>query len=203
MPNSNRLNLIVGLFIIAGGVALAILALQVSGFSKYSARNAFNVQAIFDNIGDLKVRAPVTIAGVRIGEVSSIRVDNQTFHAIVGLRIDRQQDKLPADSSAKILTAGIIGANYIELIPGFSEQVLQEGAVIEDTQSAVVLENLIGQFMYSIVGNNNNEDKEQRNSEAEENKDNKNNKDNKSNKSNKDNKEMSEQKGQLAAKAAT
>ncbi len=153
MLNKRVINLMVGLFIMAGVGALAVLALKVSGFSKYSSHNAFNVQAVFDNIGDLKVRAPVTVAGVRVGEVSSIEVDRQNFHAIVGLRIDKQQDQLPVDTSAKILTAGVIGANYIELIPGYSEQVLHEGSVIEDTQSAIVLENLIGQVMYSLAGN--------------------------------------------------
>lgn len=152
MLDKKVINMLVGLFIMLGMVALAVLALKVSGFSKYSSHNAFNVRAIFDNIGDLKVRAPVTIAGVRVGEVSSIEVDRQNFHAVVGLRIDKKQDQLPLDTSAKILTAGVIGANYIELIPGYSEQMLHDGSVIEDTQSAIVLENLIGQVMYSLAG---------------------------------------------------
>lgn len=154
MLEKKGLNLTVGMFIVAGALALTVLALKVSGFSKYSTHNAYTVMAIFDNIGDLKVRAPVTIAGVRVGEVASIVVDHHSFHAKVQLRIDKQQDQLPSDTSAKILTAGVIGANYVELIPGFNDEVLKDGMVIEDTQSAIVLENLIGQVIYSLTSGN-------------------------------------------------
>jgi phospholipid/cholesterol/gamma-HCH transport system substrate-binding protein len=145
---------IVGLFMLAGILAVFLLAFKVSGMSQYSKKNSFNVSAIFDNIGDLKVRAPVTIAGVRIGEVYGINIDNGDFKARVKIRIDKKQDRLPADTTAKILTAGLIGANYVELIPGYSEVALKSGDTIIDTQPAIVLENLIGQLMYKLGDGN-------------------------------------------------
>jgi len=143
---------IVGLFILAGIIALLLLAFKVSGLSNYSSHNTYKVTAVFDNIGDLKVRAPVTIAGVRIGEVSKIWIDNATFKAYVDLIIDENQRNLPKDSTAKILTAGIIGANYIEIIPGYTEENLTAGTIISDTQPAIILENLISQLVYSLKG---------------------------------------------------
>ena len=137
---------------LAGILAMFVLALKVSGLNGYSDRNSFIIEAIFDNIGDLKVRAPITIAGVRVGEVSHIAIDNVTFKAKVTLRIDRNQNRLPADTTAKILTAGIIGANYIELIPGYAEDTLQAGQQIIDTQPAIILENLISQLIYKFSG---------------------------------------------------
>lgn len=152
MANRRMIELLVGLFMLSGIIAMFVLAFKVSGLNMYSARDSFHITAIFDNIGDLKIRAPVTIAGVRVGEVSSIGIDNKTFKANVGLRINKNQNKLPADTSAKILTAGIIGANYIELIPGYNEGNLKEGDLMVDTQPAIVLENLIGQLMYKLGG---------------------------------------------------
>lgn len=150
MLNKRIVELLVGLFILAGIIAMFVLAFKVSGFSTYSVRNTYHVTAIFDDIGDLKVRAPVTIAGVRVGEVDGISVDNVTFKAAVGLRIDKNQNQLPQDTTAKILTAGLIGANYIELIPGYEQDYLKSGDEIVDTQPAIVLENLISQLVYKI-----------------------------------------------------
>jgi phospholipid/cholesterol/gamma-HCH transport system substrate-binding protein len=150
MLSKRIVELLVGLFMLAGILAMFALAFKVSGLSQYSNRDSFRVSAIFDNIGDLKVRAPVTIAGVRVGEVDSINIDSNNFKAEVGLRIEKRQNKLPADTTAKILTAGLIGANYIELIPGYGESNLKDGCVILDTQPAIVLENLIGQLMYKL-----------------------------------------------------
>ena len=150
MLGKRIIEVLVGLFMLAGILAVFALAFKVSGLSQYSTHASFHIDAIFDNIGDLKVRAPVTIAGVRVGEVDSIDIDNHTFKAKVGIRIDKRQNKLPADTTAKILTAGLIGANYIELIPGYEGSDLKEGAVIVDTQPAIVLENLIGQLMYKL-----------------------------------------------------
>ena len=150
MLSKRIVEILVGLFMLAGILAMFALAFEVSGFSKYSSRDSFHVSAVFDNIGDLKVRAPVTIAGVRVCEVDSISIDNASFKAKVGIRIDKRQNKLPADTTAKILTAGLIGANYIELIPGYGESDLKDGGVIIDTQPAIVLENLIGQLMYKL-----------------------------------------------------
>jgi phospholipid/cholesterol/gamma-HCH transport system substrate-binding protein len=153
MFNRRIIELAVGIFIIAGIVAMLLLAFKVSGLSTYSDHSSFKITAIFDNIGDLKVRAPVTIAGVRIGEVSGINIDNHTFKANVIIRIDNKQNGLPQDTSAKILTAGLIGANYIELIPGYNDANLKEGDTITDTQPAIILENLIGQLIYKLGSN--------------------------------------------------
>lgn len=150
MLQKRILELLVGLFMLAGILAVFFLAFKVSGLSQYSARDSFQVSAIFDNIGDLKVRAPVTIAGVRVGEVSKIVIDSNDFKAKVELRIDKRQNNLPEDTTAKILTAGLIGANYIELIPGYEAANLKEGDVIVDTQPAIILENLIGQLIYRL-----------------------------------------------------
>jgi phospholipid/cholesterol/gamma-HCH transport system substrate-binding protein len=150
MLGKRMIEFLVGLFMLAGILAMFALAFKVSGFSQYSTRDSFRISAIFDNIGDLKVRAPVTIAGVRVGEVDSIKIDSHAFKATVEMRIDKRQNKLPSDTTAKILTAGLIGANYIELIPGYDESDLKEGSVIIDTQPAIVLENIIGQLMYKL-----------------------------------------------------
>lgn len=153
MLSRRMIELLVGMFMLVGIAALFVLAFKVSGLNMYSNRDSFHITAVFDNIGDLKVRAPITIAGVRVGEVASINIDNRSFKAKVGLRIDKNESKLPADTTAKILTAGIIGANYIELIPGYdNEASLKEGDVMVDTQPAIVLENLIGQLMYKLGG---------------------------------------------------
>lgn len=152
MLNKRIIEFIVGLFMLAGIIAMFVLAFKVSGLNMYSSRGSFHVSAIFDNVGDLKVRAPVTVAGVRVGEVSNIDIDNRTFKAKVGMRIDKRQDRLPVDTTAKILTAGIIGANYIELIPGYNEANLKEGDLITDTQPAIILENLVGQLIYKLGG---------------------------------------------------
>jgi phospholipid/cholesterol/gamma-HCH transport system substrate-binding protein len=141
---------LVGLFILSGVIAIFMLAFKVSGLNAYSNRGVIRIRAVFDNIGDLKVRAPITIAGVRIGEVKKIAINCNTFKAEIDMLVDKKQNKLPVDTAAKILTAGIIGANYIELIPGFSETFLNEGDLITDTQSAIILENLIGQLIYKL-----------------------------------------------------
>lgn len=150
MQNKRLLEILVGIFMLAGMGALFILAFKVSNLSKYSTHNTYKVIAAFDNIGDLKVRAPVTISGVRIGEVNGINLDPRTFKANVTLLIDKNENKLPVDTSAKILTAGLIGANYISLAPGYAEEVLKNGGQITTTQPALVLENLISQFIYRL-----------------------------------------------------
>lgn len=144
-----RLNLLVGVFIILGTVMFFIMAFKMSNFSSYSGKNIFTVTAIFDNIGDLKIRAPVTVSGVSVGEVDKITLDNQSYKAMVKLKINSNFNNLPKDSTAKILTAGVIGANYIELVPGYSDSTLTDGDTIYDTQPAIVIENLISKFLYS------------------------------------------------------
>lgn len=166
------LEFVVGLFMLAGIAAVFILAFKVSGFSMYSDSDSFRVMAPFDNIGDLKVRAPVTIAGVRIGEVKKITIDPTTFKAKVTILIDKNQKNLPVDSSASILTAGLIGANYIELTPGYAEEALKEGSVITETHPAIILENLISQVVYQLKGDKQ-DDKDKDNKEKTNTKENK------------------------------
>lgn len=140
---------LVGLFMLAGMLALLALALKVSGLTTYFGHQGYNVTAGFDNIGGLKIRAPVTLAGVRIGEVTDISLDETSFKAIVTLRIDPSQDKLPSDTSASILTQGLLGANYISLSPGYANTYLKNNDQIVDTHPALILENLIGQFLFN------------------------------------------------------
>lgn len=147
--NNKAIELLVGLFIIAGVAALVALALKVSGLAFYSGQQTYQLTASFDNIGSLKVRAPVRLAGVQVGEVRSIHVDPKTFKAVVTLAINSNQNQLPSDTSANIQTEGLLGSNFIALIPGYAEDFLKNGDTIEVTQSALVLENLIGQLMYS------------------------------------------------------
>lgn len=145
--------ILVGFFMLLGVLALLVLALRVSGLStELAGQNGYQVSASFDNIGDLKVRAPVTIAGVRVGQVQSIILDPTTFRAKVVMNIAPNQDKIPADSSASIFTAGLLGANYISLTPGFDSDTLHNGSVISQTHPAIVLENLIGQLMFKLGG---------------------------------------------------
>ncbi len=149
MMQSRSVEIWVGLFIAAGLAALFMLAMQVSNLSMVSDDVGYDVTARFENIGGLKVRSPVTMAGVRVGRVSSIDFDPQTFEAVVTLHISSQYDGLPADTSANIFTAGLLGEQYVGLEPGGDEEVLQQGSEIMITQSALVLEQLIGQFLFS------------------------------------------------------
>lgn len=144
------IELYVGIFMLAGILALLVLALKVSGLSNTIGLNGYEVSASFDNIGSLKVRAPVTIAGVRVGQVTHIGLDTTTFKAVVTMRIDKAKKTIPADSSASIFTEGLLGSNYISLTPGFDTAYLKEGDEIESTHPALILENLIGQFLFSI-----------------------------------------------------
>jgi phospholipid/cholesterol/gamma-HCH transport system substrate-binding protein len=138
----------VGLFVVLGFVALLFLALKAGNMSSLSFQPTYTVKLKFDNIGGLKVRAPVKSAGVTVGRVGSIGFDQNTFQAVVNIDIDKQY-QFPKDSSAKILTSGLLGEQYIGLEPGGDDQMLKNGDTISMTQSAVVLENLIGQFLYN------------------------------------------------------
>ena len=137
----------VGIFIMIATFALLFLAYQVSGFSMQLQGKQYQLIGHFSNIGSLKVKAPVRIAGVRVGAVNSITLDTNHYHAKVGLQI-LEHVKLPVDSSARILTEGLLGANYIELVPGPDAEFLNDGETIVDTQSAVILENIVSKLMY-------------------------------------------------------
>jgi phospholipid/cholesterol/gamma-HCH transport system substrate-binding protein len=152
MSSQRSLETMVGVFVIAGLLALLVLALKVSGLTNYLGTNGYVVTAPFDNIGDLKVRSPVTVSGVRVGEVIGIRLDPTTFRANVTLLIDNKFRDLPVDSSAQILTQGLLGSNYISLTPGFQNHYLTNGSKIVETHPALILENLIGQLLYKVNG---------------------------------------------------
>ena len=145
--NKTVLDLWVGLFVIAGIVALLFLALKVGSMSAVTTSDSYEVVARFDNIGSLKPRAPVKSAGVVVGRVEDIRFDNETYEAAVTLRLDKRY-AFPKDSSAAIMTSGLLGEQYIGLEAGGDPQALKDQDRIFLTQSAVVLENLIGQFIY-------------------------------------------------------
>lgn len=138
----------VGLFVMIGSVAVLFLALKAGNLLSISFDDTYGVVAKFDNIGGLKPRAAVKSAGVVVGRVESISFDDKTFQANVSLQL-QQKFAFPKDSSAKILTAGLLGEQYVGIEPGGNEKNLASGDVITQTQSAVVLENLISQFLFN------------------------------------------------------
>jgi phospholipid/cholesterol/gamma-HCH transport system substrate-binding protein len=138
----------VGLFVLLGFLAITFLALKAANLATFSTSRVYSVYAKFDNIGGLKVRAPVRSAGVVVGRVHAISFDNQSFRGVVTLDIETRY-QFPRDTSAKILTAGLLGDQYIGLEAGGDEQPLKSGDVVKLTQSALVLENLISQFLYN------------------------------------------------------
>ena len=138
----------VGLFVIIGAAALVFLALQAANLLTLSFQPMYNVAARFDNIGGLKPRAAVKSAGVVVGRVESITFDDKTFRAQVMLELESRY-QFPKDSSLKILTSGLLGEQYIGIEAGADDKNLAAGDTISSTQSAVVLENLIGQFLYN------------------------------------------------------
>src|SRR6202161_145910 len=137
-----------GLFVLLGFAALLFLTTQLpsSGLKLSAAKTGYHISAAFDNVGDLKVGSPVTMAGVNLGEVESIRIDWTTYKAVVRMRIDTQYNKIPDDSDASVQTQGLLGGKYVGLGAGGSETYLKEGSQITLTQSALVLENLINKF---------------------------------------------------------
>jgi phospholipid/cholesterol/gamma-HCH transport system substrate-binding protein len=141
----------VGLFMVAGIAALFFLAIKVSGLADEAARPSYRVYASFQNAGGLTVRAKVTMAGVVIGRVSEIRLDPQTFKAKVAMDIYNDVNSIDDDAVAAILTSGLLGEKYIGIAPGAGETILKNGDVIEQTQSSLVLEELIGKFLSSMA----------------------------------------------------
>lgn len=147
--NKRSLEILVGLFVLLGAAALLFLALKAANLTSFaSGGDTYTVQARFDNIGGLKTRAPVRSAGVYVGRVTSVTLDAQTYQGLVTMEINRGI-RFPRDSTAKILTAGLLGDQYIGIEPGGDEQELKAGDTLSRTQSAVVLENLIGQFLFN------------------------------------------------------
>ena len=142
------LDIWVGLFVAMGLLALLFLALKAGNMSAFTFEPTYQVTARFDNIGGLKPRAPVKSAGVVVGRVAEIRFDDQTYQATVVMTLETRY-KFPKDSSAKILTSGLLGEQYIGLEAGGDENMIAQGSKLTQTQSAIVLENLISQFLYS------------------------------------------------------
>jgi phospholipid/cholesterol/gamma-HCH transport system substrate-binding protein len=148
MMSRKELDLWVGIFVVIGIGALLFLSLKVANLSGLSGSESYQVMAKFDNIGGLKSRAPVKSAGVVVGRVGDIRFDNESFEAVVTMNLD-SRFQFPRDTSAKILTSGLLGEQYIGLAAGGDSVNLKGGETLKITQSAVVLENLIGQFLYN------------------------------------------------------
>jgi phospholipid/cholesterol/gamma-HCH transport system substrate-binding protein len=146
--NRSTIDLWVGIFVVAGISALLFLALKVGNLATFSSSKSYQVQAKFANIGGLKVRAPVKSAGVVVGRIADIRFDNESYEALVSMNID-QSYAFPRDTTAKILTSGILGEQYVGLEAGGDAKMLEAGATLRLTQSAVVLENLISQFLFN------------------------------------------------------
>jgi phospholipid/cholesterol/gamma-HCH transport system substrate-binding protein len=141
----------VGLFVLLGFAAAAFLALKAGNLASFGTTETYTVKAKFDNIGGLKPRAPVKSAGVTIGRVTGIGFDDKTYQAVVTISLEKKY-QFPKDSSAKILTSGLLGEQYIGLEAGADAANLADGTPIKMTQSAVVLENLISQFLYGKAG---------------------------------------------------
>lgn len=146
--NRSTIDLWVGIFVVAGFAALIFLALRVGNLASFSTGQAYRVEAKFGNIGGLKVRAPVKSAGVVVGRIVDVRFDNESYEAVVAMEIE-QAYQFPRDTTAKILTSGILGEQYVGLEAGGDAKMLAAGDRLRLTQSAVVLENLISQFLFN------------------------------------------------------
>ena len=154
MRQTRSVELGTGLFVLLGMVAAFFLITQTTGSDAFSGDETFTVTARFQNVGSLKTRAPVAMAGVTIGRVSGIRFDPDLLEAVVTFEIDQRYDKIPDDSDASILTAGLLGSQYIGLQPGGSDLYLEDGSEIQFTQSAVVIEQLISKYLFNSGGSN-------------------------------------------------
>lgn len=148
---SRGIEILVGLFIIAGFLAALGLALKVSGLNLGGSQSGYKVYGYFENIGGLTVRSKVTVSGVQIGQVTAIRFDTDALTARVEMEINPDVDYLSSDSSAQILTSGLLGQQYIGISLGGDDAVMGDGDIFDDTQSALVLEDLIGQFLFNEV----------------------------------------------------
>ena len=146
---SRGVEIAVGLFVALGFAALLMLAMKVSNLSELGGGDGYSILARFDNVGGLKVRSPVSMAGVTVGRVSDISFDSETYEAVVTMSIQAPYDRIPIDSTASIFTAGLLGEQYVGLEAGAEETFLKDGGELTLTQSAVILERLIGQFLYN------------------------------------------------------
>ena len=156
MNKQRYIDISVGLFMLLGLLSLLAMVMMVSGFSDLISTKGYSVSANFTDIGGLKVRAPVTVAGVKIGEVTRIELQPNQLNAKVTMMLRRDEPIPYADSSARILTEGLLGSNYVSIVPGFDDEqdkghpYLRAGDVIAKTQEAIILENLIGQLLFNV-----------------------------------------------------
>jgi phospholipid/cholesterol/gamma-HCH transport system substrate-binding protein len=148
MQHTKTQDTFVGLFVASGIVGLFFLALQVSNLSSFTEHDSYTITARFENSGGLKVKSPVSSAGVKIGQVSSISFDPKTYESVVKLNIDKKYNTLPDDTTASVFTAGLLGEQYVNLEAGGSDEYLKDGGKIEITQSAIILEKALGQFLF-------------------------------------------------------
>ena len=152
MRPSRAIDLSTGLFVLLGFAAILFLVTQITNREFSLNSDSYRLQAQFENVGGLKVGAPVSMAGVTIGRVESIGYDMELLKAIVTLRVDGRYQKIPNDSDASIFTAGLLGGQYIGLSPGGSEEYFKDGDRVEFVQDAIVLENLISKYLFSQAG---------------------------------------------------
>jgi phospholipid/cholesterol/gamma-HCH transport system substrate-binding protein len=152
MQQTRSVELGTGLFVVLGFAALFFLTTQTTGSENFSAKDTYTVTARFENVGNLKSRAPVSMSGVTIGRVRSVAFDPDQLNAVVTFAVDSSYDQIPDDSDASILTAGLLGSQYLGLQAGGSDTYLEEGSEIQFTQSAVVIENLISKYLFSTGG---------------------------------------------------
>ncbi|MGR5064822.1 outer membrane lipid asymmetry maintenance protein MlaD [Photobacterium sp. DNB22_13_2] len=158
MQQTKKLELWVGSFVLAGFAALLVLIFKVADVQNLGGSETYTLEAHFDNVGGLKVRSPIKVGGVTVGKITNITLDTETYVPVVTLAIDKKFGYFPETSSAAILTSGLLGEQYLGISPGFVDEdidMLGEGDLIEDTRSALVLEDMIGQVLYSIGGDSN------------------------------------------------
>jgi len=153
MSNTKIIEISVGIFVALGILALLVLAVNVSNVGSFSSGDKFTITASFDNVSGLKERSAVSMAGVTIGRVVSISVDSITYQAVVKMNLDARFNEVPMDSSVGIYTAGLLGEKYIGIEPGGAPDYLEEGSIVRLTQSSIILEKLISQFLFSQSSN--------------------------------------------------
>jgi len=146
MQSTKTQDTLVGLFVACGIAALFYMAMQISNLGSFSKKDTYSITANFENSGGLKVKSPISLAGVPIGRVTKISIDDESYESIVEMHIDSQY-QLPDDTTASIFTAGLLGEQFVHLEPGGSEEYIPNNGSIDITQSAIVLEDIIGQFL--------------------------------------------------------
>ncbi|HMM76113.1 MAG TPA: outer membrane lipid asymmetry maintenance protein MlaD [Gammaproteobacteria bacterium] len=149
MQDTRKMEITVGVFVALGLAALLMLAMKVANLSQFTSHDGYEVRAYFDNVGGLQVRAPVKMGGVTVGRVVGIGYDAQRFQAVVRMSIDPDYDHIPTDTAANIYTAGLLGEQYIGLEPGGEDTSLKGGDELQMTQSALVLEKALQEFLYN------------------------------------------------------